>query len=440
MIALGGAIGTGFFLASSSAIQMTGPSITLAYLFGGLIMYIIMRALGEMTVDYPTSGSYIEYAYRYIGNSAGFIAGWNGWILFTMACMLEVTATGALLDYWIHIPHWITCLVLLSVFGSVNLIGVKYFGETEFWFAGIKIAVIMFMIVAGTWLILTNKIVHTTALHNIQQYSDMQVFFMHGFSGFVYSLVIVCLSFCGAEFVSVAAGEAKNPKKIIPTAINGVIIRIILFYVLTMAVIVLMYPAKDISDKTNPFTDVLFKLGFTASAGIINLVAITAALSSLNSCIYVAARMLYRLSLNKQAPKYFSKVSDTHSPKNAIFFTILIAFIAVIMNYTVPQQILVYLFAIITVATIIGWYIILVTHMFFRKKKAKEGVTLEYRAPFYPYTNIFVMLVLLGILIAMAYNEDMCLSVYVAPIWLIVLFLGYKISIRQENKLKLKTK
>ena len=425
MIALGGAVGTGFFLASASAIQMTGPSIALAYLFGGLIIYVMMRALGEMTVDYPTAGSYIEYAFRYVGPSAGFIAGWNGWTLFTMACMLEVTAVGTLLDYWIHIPHWITCLVLLSFFGSINLIGVKYFGESEFWFAGIKISVIMFMIVAGSWLIFTHSEINSIARKNIHDYTNMGVFFNHGMEGFINALVIVCLSFCGAEFVSIAAGEAENPQKSIPTAINGVIVRIILFYVLTMTVIVLMYPYQDINPKTNPFTDVFGKLGFTAAADIINLVAITAALSALNSCIYVAARMVYRLSLNGQAPKFLGKTSSNNLPRNAVIFTVAMAFVVVIMNYTMPQKILMYLFAVITVAIIIGWYIILLTHIFFRHKKKNQPMA--YRSPFYPYSNIFVMLVLIIILLAMLRNPDMKLSVYVAPIWLIILFICYKL-------------
>lgn len=434
MIALGGAVGTGFFLASSSAIQMTGPSIALAYLFGGLIIYVMMRALGEMTVDYPTAGSYIEYAYRYIGHSAGFIAGWNGWTLFTMACMLEVTAVGTLLDYWIHIPHWITCLVLLLFFGGINLIGVKYFGESEFWFAGIKISVIIFMIVAGTWLICTRHEITEIAKHNVIDYANMSVFFSHGLEGFINSLVIVCLSFCGAEFVSIAAGEAENPKKSIPIAINGVIVRIILFYVLTMTVIVLMYPYQDINPKTNPFTDVFSKLGFVAAADIINLVAITAALSALNSCIYVASRMVYRLSLNDQAPSILSKVSKNNLPRNAVLFTITMAFIVVIMNYTMPHKILMYLFAVITVAIIIGWYIILLTHMFFRYKNKNNKMS--YPAPFYPFSNIFVMAVLLIILLAMLNNPDMKLSVYVAPAWLVILYICHLFT---RKKLKLKS-
>ena len=280
------------------------------------------------------------------------------------------------------------------------------------------------MIVAGSWLIFTHSEISAIARKNVHDYTNMGVFFNHGAEGFINALVIVCLSFCGAEFVSIAAGEAENPQKSIPTAINGVIVRIILFYVLTMTVIVLMYPYQDINPKTNPFTDVFGKLGFTAAADIINLVAITAALSALNSCIYVAARMAYRLSLNGQAPKFLGKTSSNNLPRNAVIFTVAMAFVVVIMNYTMPQKILMYLFAVITVAIIIGWYIILLTHIFFRHKKKNQ--LMAYRSPFYPYSNIFVMLVLVIILLAMLKNPDMKLSVYVAPVWLTILFICYK--------------
>lgn len=434
MIALGGAIGTGFFLGSASAINMTGPSITLAYIIGGLIMYGIMRALGEMTVDYPTSGSFVEYAHRYLGAGAGFVAGWNAWLLFTAACMLEVTAVGTLLDYWIQIPHWITCIILLTTFGGINLIGVKYFGETEFWFAGIKITVIVFMIVTGCYLIFSDSKVNGIAVENVHNYSHLNVFFSNGLLGFMNSLVIVCLSFCGSEFVGVAAGEAENPKKSIPKAINGVIIRIILFYVLTLAVIVLMYPVSQITKDTNPFTDVFTKLGFSKSAALINLVAITAALSALNSCIYVASRFVYSLALNKQAPAQFAKTDHSKSPKNAVLFTSAVAFIAVIANYTFPAKILQYLFAIITVAIIINWFIILLSHMMFRRKRKLENTITSFRMPGYPYVNIIVMGALFIILVVMAKNPAMELSVYVAPAWLLILSIIYALIAKPKTK------
>lgn len=437
MIAIGGAIGTGFFLGTSSMLQMTGPSIMLAYLLGGFIMYGILRALGEMTVDYPTSGSFVEYAHRYLGTGAGFIAGWNAWLLFMCACMLEVTAVAMLLDYWLHIPHWITCAVLLTVFGGINLISVKYFGETEFWFAGIKVAVIIFIIVAGLYLIFANSSIHHIAVQNVHHFAVGDNFFTHGISGFLTALSLVCLAFCGAEFVSVAAGEAEDPKRSIPKAINGVVVRIVLFYVLTIAIVVIMSPLHTIQVSKNLFTAVFATLGFAHAADIINIVAITAALSSLNSCLYVSARFLYRLALNGQAPQKFARVSKNHLPKNALIFTVILAFLAVIANYTFPAYVLQALFAIITVAIIINWYIILLSHMFFRKDALLTHKEIHYPMPGYPYINVLIMGVLFVILIMMAKNASMELEAYIAPAWLLVLSIVYALSSgRQDLKLQ----
>ena len=441
MIAIGGAIGTGFFLGSARVIKLTGPSIILAYILGGLIIYAIMRALGEMTVDKPSSGSFVEYAHLYLGTGAGFVAGWNAWLLFTCACMLEVTAVATLLDYWIFIPHWITCATLLLIFGGVNLIGVKYFGEAEFWFSGIKVVAIIAIVLIGIYLIITNHNVHQVVRQNLQDYTHVNMFFTNGVMGFLNSMAIVCLSFCGAEFVSVAAGESENPEKSIPKAINGVVIRIILFYVLTIAIIILMSKANTINTHSNPFTEVFAKFGFTNSADIINMVAITASLSALNSCIYVSSRFLYRLSLNGQAPKAFVKVDKKHLPKPAIIFTVAIGFLVVIANYTFPAIVLEYLFAIITVAIIINWFIILLSHMLFRKHCIIISKEIKYVMPGYPYVNVLVMGILFMILIIMSKNNDTSLSVYIAPAWLLMLTIIYalgsgKSSLKLFNKIE----
>lgn len=428
MIAIGGAIGTGFFLGSSDAISMTGASITIAYIIGGIIMYGIMRALGEMTVDYPTSGSFVEYAKRYLGNTVGFMTGWNAWTLFTISCMLEVTAVSTLLDHWIFIPHWITCLVLLVTFGGINLLGVKYFGEAEFWFACIKVAVIIFMIISGTYLIFFNHHVHNITINNIESYKNANVLFSHGIYGFLQAMVFVCLSFCGSEFVSIAAGEAENPQKSIPKAINGVIFRILLFYVLTLLVIVLIYPTDKLTKHSNPFVDVFSQLGFERSADIINFVAITAALSALNSCMYVASRFLYNLSLNQQAPKAFAKVNKSKLPQNALFFTFIVSFIAVIANYTFPENILAYLFSMLTVAIIINWLVIMASHFSFRVKLKKLKSKSIYSMPGFPIVNIIIFISLIVILAIMTTTAELRLGIYVAAAWLLLLITIYFIK------------
>ncbi|MCX8514159.1 MAG: amino acid permease, partial [Burkholderiales bacterium] len=296
---------------------------------------------------------------------------------------------------------------------------------------------IILMIVIGTILIFSHNSIRATAVANIHDYSHLNVFFDHGLLGFLSSFVFVCLSFCGSEFIGIAVAESNDPEKITPKAINGVIIRIILFYVLTLTVILLMYHFKDISVKTNPFTDVFAGLGFKHSAGFINFVAVTAAFSALNSCIYITSRMLYRLSLNGHAPKIFSKVSSKSLPKNAVLFTILIGFIVVIMNYSFPQKILNYLFSIISVSIIFSWLLILFTHFFFRAKVVKGDFNLiKYPSIFYPVANIVAIIGLVVVLITMFFSTDQSLArgVYALPIWILILFICYRIFKYTKNR------
>ena len=229
MIALGGVIGTGLFFGAAKSIASTGPSIILAYIIGGILMYVIMRALGEMTVYEPNTGSFSEYAHKYINNYAGFIAGWNAWFEYTIVCMVDLSALGFFLDYWhLGIPHWIICLIVLIIFTIINLMSIRFFGEFEFYFAGIKIVAIVMMLLFSAYLIFSKTQINP----NLHEYLVLSNFFASGTMGFLFSLVIVLFSFGGTEFVSIAAADTQNPKKTIPQAINGVIIRIILFYIL----------------------------------------------------------------------------------------------------------------------------------------------------------------------------------------------------------------
>lgn len=422
MIALGGVIGTGLFFGSAKSIQLTGPSIVLSYILGGIIIYIIMRALGEMTVDYPTSGSFSEYAHTYIGNYAGFISGWSAWFEYTVVCMAELTAVTVFFDYFIPgIPHWMLCAGILVFFTCINLISVKAFGEFEFWFAGIKIVAIILMLIFAAYLILFR---HGTN-PNIGQYSDMNMFFAGGLKGFAISLVIVVFAFGGSEFVSIAAGEAENPAKNVPLAINGTILRILIFYVLTMLVIILLYPYQKLNSNVSPFVDVFKLMGFEAAAGVMNMVAITAALSSFNSCLYAASRMLYNLSSNGFAPKALSKVESHHLPRAAVLFTSSAIVIAVIVNYLFPQKAIMYLLTVTTGAILIVWFMILVTQIFFRRAKDAAGVKLSYKLILYPYTNIFALVFLVIVMGVMTQMDDMRMCVYVTPLWILILSIIY---------------
>lgn len=429
MIALGAAVGTGLFFGSAKSIHLTGPSIILSYILGGIVIYIIMRALGEMTVDNPNSGAFSEYASQYIGPYAGFISGWSAWFEYTVVCMVELTAVTIFFDYWIpYIPHWVLCLAILIFFTAINLLSVRVFGEFEFWFAGIKILAIILMIVFSAYLILFKNGLNP----EIKQYKHLSLFFAGGLNGFLMSLVIVIFSYGGTEFVSIAAAEAENPKKNIPKAINGVIYRIILFYVLTMLVIILLYPYQNLSTNISPFVDVYAKIGISLAATIMNAVAITVALSAFNSLLYSGSRILFNMSTRGYAPKFLSNVTkDNHIPKNAILSTSLVILIGVAINYLYPSNAIMYLLTTATSAILIMWFIILLTQFYFRKQKAKELAKIDYKLWLFPYSNIFAMAILFLVAGVMTSMGDYKLSVYVAPLWIFILSIFY--FLRKKN-------
>ncbi|MBP9743276.1 MAG: amino acid permease, partial [Burkholderiales bacterium] len=423
MIALGGIIGTGLFFGSAKSIHLTGPSIILSYLLGGIVIYIILRALGEMTVDQPVSGSFSQYAHTYIGNYAGFISGWSAWFQYAVVCMAELTAVTVFFDYFVPgIPHWILCSFILFFFTAINLINVKLFGEFEFWFAGIKIATIVIMLLFSAYLIIFKHGLNS----EISQYYDPNLFFAGGYKGFAISFVIVIFSFGGSEYVSIAAGEAENPQKNVPLAINGVIVRILLFYVLTMMAIILLYPYQKLSANISPFVDVFRKIGFITAASIMNVIAITAALSAFNSCLYAGSRMLFSLSENGFAPKRLSRIDSVDRiPRRTILFTACVVAISIIINYFFPENAIMYLLTITTGSILIVWFMILVTQMVFRQKKIASGVKLHYKLILFPYSNIFAMLMLIFVMVVMTQMDDMRISVVVAPMWVVALTIFY---------------
>lgn len=427
MIALGGVIGTGLFFGATKSIQSTGPSIILSYLLGGLIIYIIMRALGEMTVYRPSSGSFSEYASSYVSKYAGFIAGWNAWFEYTVVCMVELTAVTFFLDYWIPgLPHWAVCLGLLVVFTSIQLISVKMFGEFEFWFAGIKVLAIMAMIFFSAYLVVFNPKIHASAMDNIHTYQSLDVFFASGLKGFLFSLAIVTFSFGGTEFVSIAAGEAENPRKSIPQAVRGVIVRIILFYVLTMIAIVCLYPFKQLDANISPFVDVFKQVGIDGAATVMNAVAITAALSAFNSCLYASSRILYSLAKHNFAPSMFAETNKSNIPNKALLFTSLAILVSVAINYLFPEKAIMYLLTVATCSILICWMIILITQINFRKHIDIRKIT--YRQILFPYSNVFAMAFLITVMFIMLWIDDMRWSVIVTPLWLFVLSIFYLLT------------
>ncbi len=430
MIALGGAIGTGLFYGSTSTIALAGPSVMLAYLMGGIVIFFIMRMLGEMAVDEPVSGSFSYYASKYWGAFPGFLSGWNYWFNYVLVSMAELTAVGIYMNFWFPgLPQWLSALVCLVAITALNLVNVKAYGEAEFWMAIIKIAAIVSMILLGLGLLFSSG---TPFPRNFSNLWENGGFLPHGVWGLAEATAVVMFSFGGIELIGITAGEAEEPDRSIPRAINQVIWRILLFYVGTMVVLMALWPWNQVGTEASPFVQIFSDVGVPAAAHLLNFVVLTAAVSVYNSAIYSNSRMLYGLAKSGEAPSFFLKLSDRGVPVRGILVSSGITLIVVALNYFLAGHIFLYLMMIATCAAVISWVTICVTHLLFRRRCAAEGRGTKFRSPLYPWTNLISLAFLAGVIFFMAQVPDMQLAVLFLPAWLLVLFLGYQYRKRQR--------
>lgn len=428
MIALGGAIGTGLFYGSAETIKLAGPAITLSYFIGGLVIFFIMRMLGEMSVDEPVSGSFSHFANKYWGEFPGFVSGWNYWFNYIVVSMAELTAVGIYINYWFpDVPHWASALVFLVIITLANLVNVKMYGEFEFWFAIIKVVAILGMIIFGIFLIFSGINGQATGFSNLWRHGG---YMPNGFSGLILSLVPVMFSFGGIELIGITAGEADNPKKTIPKAINQVMWRILIFYVGALAVMMIIYPWNQVGLDGSPFVQIFSKMGIPAAATILNIVVLTAALSVYNSGIYSNGRMLYSLAQQGNAPKVFAKLNKNGIPVAGVLVSSALTLVAVVLNYLIPGKVFLYLISVAIIAGIINWTMIIITNLKFRKAKIAQGEAdkIDFKTPLHPYTNYICFAFLLMIVVLMATMDSMKMAVYVLPIWIIILFIGFKLK------------
>lgn len=425
MIALGGAIGTGLFYGSASTIQLAGPAISLSYLIGGCVIFFIMRMLGEMAVDNPVSGSFSSYANTYWHEFVGFLSGWNYWMNYVIVSMVELTAVGIYINYWLpDVPQWLSALICLIIITVINLINVKLYGEFEFCTAIIKVVAICCMIIFGIYIICTDMGTFPENLSNLWSHGG---YLPNGWWGLALSLVVVMFSFGGIELIGITAGEADEPQKSIPKAINQVIWRILIFYIGTLVVLMILYPWNEVGLEASPFVQIFSNIGIPATANILNFVVLVAALSAYNGILYGTSRMLYGLAKEGNAPKIFASLSRTGIPMVGILVSAVIGIILVIMTYYFPKELFMYLLSIVVAGLIISWFIITITHMKFRLKFTRENRLdeLKFKSLFYPYTNYFCILFLIVVVVIMTQIPDMLISIIVLPIWVIFIYMTY---------------
>ena len=437
LIALGGAIGTGLFLGSAGVIQSAGPSMILGYAIGGLIAFLIMRQLGEMIVEEPVAGSFSHFANDYWGPFAGFLSGWNYWVLYVLVGMAELTAVGKYVQYWYpDIPTWVSALAFFVAINLINLSHVKSFGEAEFWFAIIKVGAILGMIGLGSYLLLSGAGGEQASITNLWSHGG---FFPNGISGLVVVMAVIMFSFGGLELVGITAAEAENPRKVIPQAINQVVYRILIFYIGALTILLSLYPwdslvaslsANADEYSRSPFVQIFALIGSDTAAHILNFVVLTAALSVYNSGVYCNSRMLFGLAEQGNAPKAFLKVNRQGVPIVGLICSAVVTLGCVGLNYLLPKNALIILMSLVVAALVINWAMISLSHLRFRKTMQARGIVPSFKALFYPVGNYLCLAFVAFILVLLALNEDTRMSVYALPVWIGVLWVGFRLKSR----------
>ncbi|MEZ2392014.1 amino acid permease [bacterium RCC_150] len=438
-MALGSAIGTGLFYGSASAIQKAGPAVLFAYIIGGAAVFMVMRALGEMAVRHPVSGSFGQYASRYLGPLAGFITGWTYVFEMAIVAIADVTAFSIYMGFWFpQVDRWIWVLAIILVLGAMNLLSVKVFGELEFWFSLVKVVAIIAMIAGGAAIIVFGfQAGDAGAAPGVGNLVDHGGLFPNGFGGLLAAFAVVMFAFGGIETIGITAGEAADPKKVIPQAVNTVPVRVLLFYVLTLGVLMSLFPWNEIGNNGSPFVQIFSGLGIPAAPHILNAVVITSALSAVNSDIFGAGRILFGLAQQGHAPKSFGKISRHGVPWMTVVLMGGILLVGVVLNAVIPEDVFLVIASIATFATVWVWVMILASHVAMKREIARKGLPAsEFGSPWWPAASVLTIAFMAMVIVILGVFEDTRVALYVGAAWLGLLVLAYKLWVRGGGRLR----
>lgn len=424
LLSMGGVIGVGLFYGSGVALQLAGPSILLDYAIGGVIVMIMMRALGEMTVEEPLAGSFSRHAERAMGPMAGFITGGMWWFFWVSTVMSELSAIGLLVQYWFpNFPPWIPGLIALALFTIANLTTVKVFGEVEFWFAVLKIfAIFAFMVVGLLLAVLALTNIH----HHVAGFNNLWVnhgFFPKGIGGMMQAFSLVILGYSGVETLAVTAGESQDPLETMPKAVSNVSLRILVLYVGSVFVMLVAFPwTALVGHSTSPYVLLFQRVGLPAAATIINAIIITSGLSSSNTGLYGGSRMLFSMSDKKFLPSSLKSLSSRKIPKWAVALTGLFMSFGTLITYLAPGSVYVWISSAASFAALWTWGTILVTEMKLRRKTAKR---LSYPMPVWPILPAVGLVLIAATLAAIAISPRTHVSVWSGAAWLAILLIWW---------------
>lgn len=435
-IALGTAIGTGLFFGSSETIQAAGPAVLLAYLVAGFMVFIVMRALGEMAVRHPVAGSFAQYSGSFLGPFAGYLAGWVFWLELAVVAIADMTAVATYMRLWFpDVPGWAWMAASIAVIGCLNLMAVKVFGEMEFWFSLVKVLAIIALVIGGLALIFWGREVGGTTpdFAHLWQHDGFAPF---GLWGIIMSLSVVVFSFGGIETLGMTAGEADDPDRSIARAVNTVPFRILLFYVAALAVIMSIIPWTEVTGETSPFVEVFSALQIPAAQHVMNFVVLTAALSAMNAIFYACSRTMYGLAEQGHAPRSFLRLSRRSNipiiPVMCMFAT---GAVGIALFLTIEERLFFFVAAIASFATVFTWLMILLAHWRMRTRIVREGAPATvYRMPFFPVLNAIAIAFMVFVIVLLATTEAGRDAFLVGAGALVVLTLAYFAFVRGDGR------
>ncbi|AZV93411.1 amino acid permease [Kerstersia gyiorum] len=436
LIAIGGAIGTGLFMGSGKTISLAGPSILLVYAIIGIMLFFVMRALGEVLLSNLEYRSFADFAGDLLGPWAKYFTGWTYWLCWIVTGVADVVAVAGYVAFWFpELPIWIPALGLIVVLLVLNLPSVRNFGEIEFWFALIKIIAISALIITGMIMLLNHFQLPDGTPARVSNLWEHGGFFPNGFGGFVAGFQIAVFAFVGIELVGTAAAETENPRRNLPKAINSIPIRIVLFYLGALFVIMTVTPWDKISPDNSPFVAMFSLAGLAIAAHVVNFVVLTSAASSANSGIYSTSRMIFGLASSGDAPTSLSRLNRRRVPVNALFFSCIFLLSGVVLLYA--GQSVMEAFTLMTTISallfIFVWSIILASYIQYRRKRAALHAASSFKMPGGIPAAILVYAFFAFVLWALAQKPDTAIALVYTPLWFVFLGISY-IFVRRRKQ------
>lgn len=429
MISLGGVIGAGLFVGSGAVMNSTGPAAILSYAAAGLLVVLVMRMLGEMAVRDPTVGSFLEYARQAMGDRGGFMIGWLYWYFWAIVLAIEAVAGAEILRNWIDAPVWVMSLILMTLLTATNLTSVKNFGEFEFWFASIKVAAIIVFILIGIGYLLGIVGGGSPGLSNLTSEGG---FFPEGGVTVLSGVVIVIFAFVGAEIVTIAAAESEQPEKAVAKATSAIVYRVLIFYVLSVALVVAILPWNASEVGNSPFIAALDRIGIAGAADIMNAIVVTAVLSCLNSGIYTGSRMLFALADRGYAPKALVETNGRGVPVKGILLTVSIGFLSVIAAAISPEGLFEFLVNSSGAVALFAYLGIALSQLILRKRRGDEDLSLKmWLFPWLTYATIAAIVVVIG---AMFLVDEVRSQLLVSLISLAVVATAAEVHVRRRDR------